>query len=1328
MKGLLTSLCIIYLCVHFSSTVFLKRKPSNRVKLLHALTTQCNSKRGEGPSVGYSISQVVKGRSQPIYKYRGGKKRKWKKQKEVENMTNNEVEIKANYRECILFFLYGTPYLTDGTSNNIMLPSRSLFFKKSYGKKKKKILLNLNETNLENKKRCTLGVMIKHHQSKSKKITNDILEAIYRIRCTRHNYLLNYNFFKKDPLHLNDDIINTILRRFTISSSFYVDPFLHLYNIDEYENIYNKELINYMYLFRKDRDRKYFEKFNSSHYSNSFILIYPPPNLSGQLHAGHYFNYIYQDILCLFNKHILSKYVIPLYGTDHGGLSAHEMFSKEFKKKDHWSKEEYISEIIKWQENLKQDILKSLQQMNIIVDEKKFYSTMDDRMQMIISRAFKILYKDNLIVKKLYPVYYCEDMNTIIPRFDLQFRKEQKDRYLLKLYIVNDMDYTRSQGLSLDSNSNSDAINRATDIGVTGTTRSVNVSGCNKIDDCNVELDRDHCVEKAGGTTDYMQHNNWRNDPRNVESSRENPNSGTVKFFGKNSYHFNYVSEREGAQREVASKGAERGGRNPPFVSIELESIHDLNRLIAVLYYSSDKEKYQNKYALIPFSNKVAVPLIFCKKKNICICLASDVDDETEDIFIPVFSIKREAYSTILRNNNRLYKVPYNENEMNGNFVYSDEEKQLLKRLEKQNDDSIINFVETKKSSSIFKCAYYKNHKCTLTLAEQWSIKYDKITQLFYENAPNENFTVIPLKYKKYFLYDYINSPEWLLNRQIPYGHPIPLYKYEQVGAPASDSAVRTTATATATTTATTTATNTATNTATTATTPTIAATESTTPSIASPTFSTEDVNGNPPTCYVYGTNVDEAYENLVDSNYFKMGIIKKEDLKQEKDVLDSWFSSSLYFLHCLHQSGINIKRLLRHKGCLVDFICTGKDILYPWILRSFILLHYFMKHDHIKEILNVSDVSSVSSVGSESSVGSAEVRERSSGPPPQGYRLSNVIKFHGMLKDNVGKKISKSDENSTYYNKYLENVNVDCLRMCFSFLQKGTEDIIFSDNCIRKSKKFVRKIWNIANFIKKNCSFYLYNNMRNYFLDNNKKIYDFLKEKSICKISNIGIFNLYCNTINSVVHEMKNHNLQKSINIIHNYIMTYFSKFYLNYYAYNDDNNEINTFLIFFIFNGLLKVLYPFIPHIAEILFIQLNLKYEQVRSKEKKKKFLSCNYDFFKNQNFINVNKNNTEEKYFVQFTQIVNFLRNYKKNGAYNHKSVHIYLKTSGQQIPMEYFKNEEACLHNLFGSNVYFVHDKEALSHPEVRLNKEKERSHKLKGKQILCSSDFFIMLS
>ncbi|ETW20574.1 hypothetical protein PFFVO_00485 [Plasmodium falciparum Vietnam Oak-Knoll (FVO)] len=1326
---ILLTLFIIYVClIGHLTKVYIKENISNQKKNPLNFIRRKHNNTKKNRKLSFNINKNINHckrivKVEPFFIHKNVRRYVYRRSCFIFNIWNSSKVIKDIYK----YIDSCTSFLRKFKS----LPSIINVENKKYGK--------LEKRKKEKNDLCPNIFITYSSNNVPRNISNKLEHFIYKQKdIPKEQNILTYDFFKRDEELLNDQNRNDFIKKY-YNPSYHCDehPFEHIYNIKDMEHIYDKSIINYIYDLKRKEEIEYIRKFNRSHYLNSYLLIYPPPNLSGNLHAGHFFNFIHQHIFFLYNKYIMGKYAIPFFGFDHGGLSAHEMFAKHMRGEE-LGREKYINEIKKWQENLKENMLKDLQNMNITYNEKMLFNTMDKGMIDLINKAFYILYKNNMIINRLYPVYYCKELKTAIPKMDIQFKNaENKDIYNLKCYLVKNK---------------------------------------NKIDNI---YDDKKCIATKNENDHNMNNNDitYCKKKKKIKNMIEEYDCKEIKFFEKKKFPYYYLNEEELKNKALINVSK--------YIYINIENIEDINNIVAILYYSSNKKKYENMYALLPHSNyenmyallphsNVIIPLIFHKKKNFPALISgnkkgeereeikdskeikereeikdskeikeskeskerddnnNNIDDDDDDIFLPVYSLeKKHDYSFNINKEKGTSQLFFNVSHgKKEHMTYN------INNDEKEKENNLINIINCRKKDKELKFAYYNNYKCTLILSEHLCIKYDELCNMYYNNSGNKNFNILPCNRKNYFLENYETHPkDWILNRQIWYGHTIPLFKYEHFvtkeeskeGYEDIEKKNKI-----------------------------INKNNNNNNNNNDKNNNNNDKNNNNNdnnkniiiadhfNCFVYGKNVDEAYENLIKSNLFKKECIKKEYLKND-DILDSWFSSCLYFLHCLNSNNIDIYDLLKKKKSLVDFTCTGQDILYPWILRSFILLNYFIENDYLNELLPSKDNYDIVHI-------LQGLKKEKDNKYLSTSILSKTVKFHGILKDDVGKKISKSDENSTYYKKYLEDINMDTLRLSFTFLQKNVEDIVWSKNNIYKSEKFIKKFWNVGQFIKQNCNYESYIRMSKVILantnninienidddsidgdciDDNIKVLEFLKTKTQ-HISCISIFEAYYYTIHLILQYMKLYNLNKSIILINDFIMNYFSKFFLNYYS--SGKSQISNFLIYYIFKGLIKFLYPFIPHICEILYIQIFFKEKekkQILNASSPPMLLYENYKFFPNQKFsLEPKIQSVVSDHFLTFMEIYNFLRKFKKENKEticNNNTLYLYIKQKkGAELPLLYFKNEEHMLKRAFHMNIIFnACEKNKLGYSFLN---EKEHIQRLNTRKVIYDCDRFVVLA
>lgn len=152
-------------------------------------------------------------------------------------------------------------------------------------------------------------------------------------------------------------------------------------------------------------------------------------------------------------------------------------------------------------------------------------------------------------------------------------------------------------------------------------------------------------------------------------------------------------------------------------------------------------------------------------------------------------------------------------------------------------------------------------------------------------------------------------------------------------------------------------------------------------------------------------------------------------NLKEEKDVLDTWFSSALWPFAVL---GWPEKTPEIEKFYPTDVLVTGFDIIFFWVARMIMMGLYFTK--------NV----------------------------PFQY-----VYVHGLIRDEKGQKMSKTKGNVLDPLDIIEKYGADTLRFTLSILASQVKDIKLSEKTIQSFYHFMNKIWNASRFVIMNAETY---------------------------------------------------------------------------------------------------------------------------------------------------------------------------------------------------------------------------------------------------------------
>lgn len=152
-----------------------------------------------------------------------------------------------------------------------------------------------------------------------------------------------------------------------------------------------------------------------------------------------------------------------------------------------------------------------------------------------------------------------------------------------------------------------------------------------------------------------------------------------------------------------------------------------------------------------------------------------------------------------------------------------------------------------------------------------------------------------------------------------------------------------------------------------------------------------------------------------------KLGI-DKNNLVRDNDVLDTWFSSSLWPFATM---GWPESSDLLDKYFPTSTIITGFDIIFFWISRMMMMSLYFMNEIPFRDIY-----------------------------------------IHALVRDDKGQKMSKSKGNVINPLELMKEFGTDALRYTLAFLSVPGRDIKFGRDNVKVSRNFITKIWNACRFL----------------------------------------------------------------------------------------------------------------------------------------------------------------------------------------------------------------------------------------------------------------------
>ena len=282
---------------------------------------------------------------------------------------------------------------------------------------------------------------------------------------------------------------------------------------------------------------------------------------------------------------------------------------------------------------------------------------------------------------------------------------------------------------------------------------------------------------------------------------------------------------------------------------------------------------------------------------------------------------------------------------------------------------------------------------------------------------------------------------------------------------------------------------------------------------------------------YVVAENKDKALviarEKSGNSN---LGL---EDLRQDNDALDTWFSSWLWPISVFDGIRNPDNKEINYYYPTNDLV-TGPDIIFFWVARM-IFAGYEFRND----------------------------------------KPFNNVYFTGIVRDNQGRKMSKQLGNSPDALKLIEDYSADAVRAGMMLLSSGAgNDLLFDETKLQQGKAFVNKITNA------------------YRLVSGWEVSDTIDQPSSSKIA----IEWYQSKFQSAYAEMEDHfskyRLSDSLMTIYKLIWDDFCSWLLEMVkpGYQQPIDSTTFDAVIRAFENNLKVLHPFMPFITEEIWHQIS------------------------------------------------------------------------------------------------------------------------------------------
>ena len=352
----------------------------------------------------------------------------------------------------------------------------------------------------------------------------------------------------------------------------------------------------------------------------------------------------------------------------------------------------------------------------------------------------------------------------------------------------------------------------------------------------------------------------------------------------------------------------------------------------------------------------------------------------------------------------------------------------------------------------------------------------------------------------------------------------------------------------------------------------------------------------------------NQPYAGLSENDVRKKHNLTGE-LRQEEDVLDTWFSSSLWTFATMGWPEENQKLKLFHP---TTTLVTGFDIIFFWVARMIMMTKHFMKEVPFKEVYITGLIKDEN--GQKMSKSKGNILD----PIDliDGVSLEDLLakRTEGMMQPQLKEKIIKQTKKQ--FPDGIESYGTDALRYTFYSLASPGRDINFDIGRIKGYRNFCNKIWNAFRFIEMQAT--------NHNYQSGDISEDILSGWMGSKIQQTAE---NCHT------HIKNYRFDLASAEIYELVWSHFCDWYIEFSKVaiqkSEDHDQTNDLIGNLITNfyGILELLHPFMPFITE----ELSSKLAELANAEKSGFLVKSGFAHARTTN------NNTEK----QIDEIINII---------------------------------------------------------------------------------------
>ncbi len=259
------------------------------------------------------------------------------------------------------------------------------------------------------------------------------------------------------------------------------------------------------------------------------------------------------------------------------------------------------------------------------------------------------------------------------------------------------------------------------------------------------------------------------------------------------------------------------------------------------------------------------------------------------------------------------------------------------------------------------------------------------------------------------------------------------------------------------------------------------------------------------------------------------------ENIQQDPDVLDTWFSSALWPFSTLGWPDETPELEYFYPTSVMN---PGYDIIFFWVARMIMMGRHLVGEEPFSEVF-----------------------------------------LHGLVRDEHGQKMSKSQGNAVDPIELMDEYGADAMRLALCQLITHGQDVTYSPDRMVGARNFCNKLWNASRFVIMNLE-----DMQSVEL-----------ESAQLSLADRWILSRHSRMLAEVQRQLDGYNLAQAAEAIYDYVWGEFCDWYaeiakIDLYADEDSSRRktVQT-ILYILLDEILRTIHPFMPFITEEIWQRL-------------------------------------------------------------------------------------------------------------------------------------------